>query len=54
MLKECVLVHALEKWRLQILLAYHSFTTTDNNDMFCFLNKLSFLDCWYLVEKKNI
>ena len=27
---------------------------TDIRDMFCFLNILSFLRCWYLVEKKNI
>ena len=27
---------------------------TDNNDMFCFLNILSFLCCWYIVEKENM
>ena len=26
---------------------------TDNNGMFCFINILSFLCCWYLVEKKS-
>ena len=25
--------------------------SSDNNDMFCYLNILSFLCCWYLIEK---
>ena len=36
-------------------MVYNQFgQATDNNDMFCFLNILSFLCCWYLVEKKHM